>query len=195
MASAQRVLVGSAFLAGIGEPSSRPLEQGILSPRFAEDCSPAWPQDAIQLASCQLQIKVMQDRVSPDCREAAIVERQALAVCLHQGDANVVGSRAPVGLEQIARREVEAGHLCASPGQHHGRHAMSATKIEDGLSGDFSKLLECGTDPGFVIEIGGIVKTQGFVVKARRSFSGLAVVKCPFGGQAVEGSHGGILSG
>src|SRR5436305_2018079 len=76
----QRLLVGSATLAGIGQTTPGGVEQRVVAPRFAEDSHPARPQHAAQLASRLCQVEMMQDGVAPDAIKTRIGERKPLAV-------------------------------------------------------------------------------------------------------------------
>src|SRR5262249_47542220 len=100
---------------------------------------------------------------------------------------NFIRDRAASGFFEVADGEVDPGHGGPAPRQHHGRHAVPATAIEDGLTPDIAEALERGADPGPVgQECGG---AEDEVRPTGGAPCGLTVVKHALCQQTLTGVH------
>src|SRR5215831_15799099 len=100
---------------------------------------------------------MMENGVAPDSVEVAVGEGQTFAVHLQKIDGDAVGPCPLAGLVEVAGGEVEGSHLSAMSGQDDPRHAVPAAVIQDAQATNVAELCEGGTNPGFVVEVDGIV--------------------------------------
>lgn len=154
----QRLFIGRAMLARIGQVASGKTKQRIAIPRLTENGDAAGLEYAPQLASGNGQIEMVQNRTAPDGIERPTRKRQTFAVSDEKRGANPVRLGPLRRFTDIAGREIESSDISPAPGQHRRRHAMPATEIENVLAANVTQFFKRRPDPRFMVEVIVVIK-------------------------------------
>lgn len=187
---AQRFFVVRLF--GSRQPSSGHSHERVSAPGFAEHGDSHGLENASQLVGGSWYVEMVQNRMPPHCVERAIPKRRPMCIGLNAFDGDSIRESPGLRFAYIPDGKIARCHDSAAACEHHRRHAVTATPIENALTVDIAELIARKSHPRRMIEILVVGESQPTWLRGEcgGALGRLGVVKSLLALQAFRHRHG-----